>query len=287
MAGTITIKKKSGKTTVIKKAPRKKVAKVSKPMRAAIERVVNGEIETKYVVENEGNGYGPFQVVNTLNSVFTAQGNMNNLQTFIPPISSGPDSAQLSGSKITNVRGATHFEFELIPLSEGVDPTRNVVVVLYLLESKSAKSVQALKNLPQTDLLRKGQSSDNDWDNASGLRALQLLNEPLGTAWRGTKKVFHFTKNQGVVQGDNGSNQAPNTLPGGNRKSYTHRWGREMLRYDESANGSLFGVSPINYAPCWGVVAYYADGNSSVPATPTAGMGVNVSWRSEMYYKDA
>lgn len=284
MAGTITIKKRSGKTMVIKKAP--KAAKVSKPMRAAIERVVNGEIETKYVVENEGNGYGPFQVVNELNSVFTAQGNMNNLQTMVPPLSSGPDSAQLQGSKITNVRGATHFEFELLPIIGGVDPTRNVVVVLYLLESKSAKSVQALKNLPQSDLLRKGQASTNDWDNASGLRALQLLNEPLGPAWRGTKRVFHFTKNQGIVQGDAGSNQAPNTLPGGNRKSYTHRWSREMLRYDENG-GSLFGVSPINYAPCWGVVAYYADGTNLVPVNPQQGQGVNVSWRSEMYYKDA
>lgn len=287
MTKTIVVKKRSGKTMVLKRQSKPRVAKVSKPMRAAIERVVNGEIETKYVVENEGNGYGPYQVANELNSVFTAQGNMQNLQTFIPPISSGPDSAQLSGSKITNVRGATHFEFELIPPVQGADPTRNVVVVLYLLESKSAKSVQALKNLPQSDLLRKGQSSTNDWDNASGLRALQLLNEPLGTAWRGTKKVFHFTKNQGTVQGDAGANQGPNTLPGGNRKSYTHRWSREMLRYDEASNGSLFGVSPINYAPCWGVVAYYSDGTNLVPVTPQQGMGVNVSWRSEMYYKDA
>lgn len=276
------------KTKAKKRVSGKKQRKtrVSKPMKKAIESIVNREIETKYVVENEGNGYGPYQVSNTLNSVFTAQGNMNNLQTFIPPISSGPDSAQLSGSKIHNVRGATHFEFELIGPVEGADPTRNVVVVLYLLESKSAKSIAALKSLPQSDLLRKGQSSTNDWDNASTLRALQLKNEPLGTAWKGTKRIFHFTKNQGTVQGDAGSNQAPNTLPGGNRRSYTHRWSREMLRYDETS-GSLFGVSPINYAPCWGVVAYYSDGTDTVPVTPTAGMGVHVSWRSEMYYKDA
>jgi len=277
------------KTRAKKRVPGRKPRKtrVSKPMKKAIESIVNREIETKYVVENEGNGYGPYQVVNVLNSVFNAQGIMNTLQTFIPPISSGPDSAQLTGSKIHNVRGATHFEFELLPTVQGADPTRNVVVVLYLLESKSAKSVQALKNLPQSDLLRKGQSSTNDWDNASTLRPLQLKNEPLGPAWRGTKKYFHFTKNQGVVQGDTGSNQAPNTLPGGNRRSYTHRWSREMLRYDESANGSLFGVSPINYAPCWGVVAYYSDGTDAVPSAAPAGMGVQVSWRSEMYYKDA
>jgi len=286
MAGTITIKKRSGKTTVIKKsAPR--VAKLSAPMRAAVERVVNGEIETKYVVENEGNGYGPYQITNQLASVFTAQGNMSNLQTFIPPIDNGPDSAQLNGSRITNVRGATHFELELIGPVEGADPTRNVVVVLYLLESKSAKSVQALKNLPQLDLLRKGQASTNDWTAAAALRPLQLKNEPLGTAWRGIKKIFHFTKNQGTVQGDAGSNQAPNTLPGGNRRSYTHRWSREMLRYDEVTGGTLTGVSPINYAPCWGAVAYYADGTDTAPTGQPAGMGVQISWRSEMYYKDA
>lgn len=274
-------KKRGGK----RKGARK--AAVSRPMKKAIERIVNGEIETKYVVENSGNGYGPFQIVNKISSVFTAQGDMNNIQTFIPPIDNGPDSAQLTGSKITNVRGATHFEFELLGPSPGSDPTRNVVVVLYLLESKSAKSVQALKNLPQLDLLRKGQSSTNDWDSASGLRPLQLKNEPLGPAWRGSKRIFHFTKNQGTVQGDSGPSQAPNTLPGGNRRSYTHRWSREMLRYDESA-GSLFGVSPINYAPCWAAVAYYSDGSDTIPpAGDTVGMGVNVSWRSEMYYKDA
>ena len=254
-------------------------------MRAAVEKIVKGNIETKYVVENDGDGYNNLQISNNLVSVcpFTPV-TAGVLQPAIPPVTLGTLSADVVGSKINSVRGAVHFEMELIPTVSGVDPTRNVVVVLYCLESKSAHSEASVKALPGLDLLRVGRSTACDWTNVPLINVLQLKNMPLGVGWRGFKKVFHFVKNQGVVQGDNGSNQAPNTLPGGNRHAFTWRWNKDMIRYDEGGNN--IGQYPINYLPMWGAVAYFTDGTNTVPASE-AGMGVNISWRTEMYYKDA
>lgn len=252
-----------------------------------MEKIVKGNIETKYVVENLGDGYNSLQIVNQLTSQcpFTVPPAMQFLQPAIPSVTIGSNSADVLGSKINNVRGAVHFEMELVP-GAGTDPTRNVVVVLYCLESKSAHSQASAKALPGLDLLRLGQSISTDWTAVpASYNALQYKNMPLGVAWRGFKKMFHFVKNQGTVQGDTGATGAPNTLPGGNRHSFTWRWKKDTVRYDESAGA--VGSYPINYLPMFGAVAYYSDGTNTAPSGTEVGMGVNLSWRTEMYYKDA
>ena len=252
-----------------------------------MEKIVKGNIETKYVTENDGDGYNSEQITNQLQSIcpFTPP-TLGVLIPAIPTVTLGTESANVLGSKINNVRGAVHFEMELLPPDvSGRDPTRNVVVVLYCLESKSAHSKATLNALPGLDLLRVGQSTTCDWTNLALINPLQLKNMPLGNAWRGFKKMFHFVKNQGTVQGDAGSAQAPNTLPGGNRHSFTWRWKKDMIRYDES--GGAISAYPINFLPVFGAVAYYSDGTNTVPTLAEVGMGVNLSWRTEMYYKDA
>lgn len=249
-------------------------------MKNAIQRIVNGNIETKFIVS----GLVNVQAYNTIRTKLAPVGTtaFNTLRNCLPVIAnSGTQTNDLMGAKMKVASLKTVFHFNLDTANA---VSQDIMVKIFFLQSRNVKNYTvALNGLPGSNLLRTGNASEDDWVPASGVDARFQNQLPLNRlAWTGSSKTFRLSKNGGTLNG-----QATGAVPvisnGISSYDFTHDWkiGGKVLRYDESDNSGM----PENYLPLIGVVAWYPDG-TPVGAQDSV-MPVYFTFTSHLYYKDA
>ena len=146
--------------------------------------------------------------------------------------------------------------------------------------------------MPTQDLLRIGSDATTDWTpSGAGFLPEQLNMLPVNNlAWKiHHVKTFHLMKNPGRQTGGGLATgaSAPN-ITGGCRREFSWSWKHDgVLKYNETSSGSgTAGATdfPTNFAPVYGIVAYYADGQPMTPEELTGVVNVNI--RTHMWYKD-
>jgi len=259
------------------KKPRASKA-VSKPVKAAIERILNKNIETKFVVSSVVNS----MLYNTVRSKMITSGTatFQNLRTCMPIIvNSGTASNDLIGTRAKIVSLKTYLHFNL---DTGNSTSNDVMIKVFFLHSKNAKNFTvATAGLPAGNLLRTGAASEEDWVPAAGVDMRLLAQLPVNKqAWTGTTKTFRLSKNAGTI---NGGTAVPILSSGNASYTFTYDWkaAKKTLKYDES-DGSNY---PENFLPLIAAVAWYPDGTSVGPQDST--MPVFVTLSNHLYYKDA
>lgn len=265
-------------------APKKKLttkgAKLTKPVKSAIQRMIYGAQETKYVVAGLVNA----NVYNTCRTKLVPAGvtTFNYLRTAMPTIvNSGTQTNDLIGAKCKIMSLKTVFHFNLDTANA---VSQDIMVKVFFLQSRNVKNYSvAFNGLTGGNLLRTGNAGEEDWVPATGVDSRFLNQLPINKlSWTGTSKTFRLSKNGGTL-----NNQTTGAVPvlGNGIASYdfTHNWkaNGKTLRYDEG-DGSNY---PENYLPLIGIVAWYPDG-TPVGAQDTV-MPVNVTFSSHLWYKDS
>lgn len=259
-----------------------KGTKLTKPLKNAIERILNKNIETKYVISSLIN----LSVTNTCRSKMTPAGvvTFNYLRQCIPSLqqaSAMASSNDLIGAKAKIVSLRTIFHFNLDTSNAAAN---DVMVKVFLIQSRNVKNLTvANAGLPAGNLLRTGNADEDDWVPASGFDARYTNMLPLNKlAWTGKTRTFRLTKNSGIM--NSGTSTTVPLLANGNASyDFTHDWkaGGKVIRYDEG-DGSSY---PENYLPLVGMVAWYPDGTQV--GSQDSIMPVNVTVSNHLYYKDA
>lgn len=273
-------RRKSGAFYKKRPAVKKPRVKASKALNLAIQRIVNKNIETKFVVSSVVNS----MLYNTIRSKMITSGTatFQNFRTCMPIIvNSGTASNDLIGTKAKIVSLKTHLHFNL---DTGNTSSNDVMVKVFFLHSRNTKNfTTATAGLPAGNLLRTGAASEEDWVPAAGVDMRLLAQLPLNRqGWIGKSRTFRLTKNPGTING--GTTGSVPLLSSGNASyTFTHDWkaGGKTLRYDES-DGSNY---PENFLPLVCAVAWYPDGTSVGPQDST--MPVFVTLSNHLYYKDA
>lgn len=255
----------------------KALAKLSKPMRNAVQAIINKNIESKYAFT----GVADQPLYNTLRTKINATSGLNFIKPCIPQIPiNGTASNDLIGTKMKVQSLKTVFNFNLA--SSNV-VSQDILVRVFFLFSKNVKNYSAsINGMVGGNLLRTGQGTEEDWVVGSGIDPRILNQLPLNkNAWVGTSKTFRLTKNGGNLNG-----QATGSVPVlsgvGASYQFTHNWKcTKTLTYDET-DTSLY---PENYLPLVGMVAWYPDG-TTVGATDQV-MPVYCQFSHHIWYKDA
>jgi len=270
--------------------------KLVKAVRAIAKQESLRAQETKLVIQTPFSGPGtgsspPNLITNKLISI-AGPGNLQNLQPAIPQLLASTLTQQgtntLEGAKCRLVSGKTDFLFNI---KEDLTATLDIIVKVFCVLSKSAKSLVTAKYLPGEDFLRNGEGATIDWDGVASTYAPILNNYPINKLAWDVSRVFtiRLSKNAGKMNGDAtpGAPATANLSAAHNYHMCTWNWGvlgPEVLKYEEQA-GPTTSPYPNNFCPMYGVVAYYADGTSL--GGEGAQVPVACTITNTMFFKDA
>lgn len=252
-------------------------AKLPKPVKVAIQRMIGASIESKYVFSGVADG----PLYNTLRTKIAPTLGLNFIKPCLPPLAiNGTQSDQLIGTKMKVQSLKTIFNFNL---ASSNTVSQDILVRVFFLYSKNVKNYSAsINGMVGSNLLRTGSASEEDWIPSSGIDPRILNHLPLNkNAWVGTSKTFRLTKNGGTLNGQT-TGAVPVIAGQGASIQFTHDWKcKKTLTYDETDTSSF----PENFLPLVGMVAWYPDG-TTVGAVDTV-MPVYCQFSHHMWYKDA
>lgn len=267
---------KSQVSKIQKKIKKGKAEQKILPMVPAITSLISqvarksalSNLETKYVTGGSVNGIG-------FNS---AIGSNVEFYPLIPPVNPGTGDWERMGDQLLPLSITTDFFICLT----NVNRSQNLLVNLYLLESKTFKNFDSLKfsSNNNAQLLKSGGSSRVQTYN--GLIADAGL--PINTESFKLLKHYQFqlASNVGLSNGDTTAGHTPN-LPSPmsfKRIRYNYKPSSPAKLKYEPASGSPW---PSNAAPFWALGYAKVDGSS-----PDVGnQNVTVTTQCGMTYKDA
>jgi len=264
---------KSGKKATIytKKevAARRKRPQV-KATTKLIKRVLNRELETKYVAQNIGFGGLPVKGFCSPNLDYIPIVPDVNFQT-------GPAvSNQREGDSIKPIRATVRGHIWFNPLEEQA-ASKILFVKMFILQSKTIKSATQAGSL-NTAWLEDGTANPVSWVSSSlDFQAFYPVSKDNYTVLK--TQTFRFVKNVGNCIADTTAGNSPNTELQ-DRKSFSYSWKPPTLKYANDAQNQ-----PTNHFPFMVLVAYS-------PGQDVEGVGelkqaLMYDYHREMYYKDA
>ena len=274
-----TTTRKSGHVKVKKTKGRKPIAKADRVLTQAIQRVIKGDSETKYVretiLDSTQSGYINF------NSYCDSAADWYRC---IPVISPGSTSAQKIGKVLMPTRCTLHLNFKFDSADQY---SRDIMVVLYVLTSKTQKNyansgINSNMLTAYNAFLDPGDGVNDSAYNGNWLTSTYQINRDAFTLQK--KKLIHLNKSSGVANGYGVTGQydgsgrgmyAPNSKLA-HRVSVPIKLPKKLL-YDQNAN-----TVPTNAAVWFGIGYYYRNG---LPGDNNAGI-LQVDASTEMSYKD-
>jgi len=240
-------------------------------MTKAVERIVKGDFETKYIAETLVNSQNFNSGIGSTNPLVP-----NEMYRCIPTVEQQPSSAGKSYTRLGKVIEPTsckvHFRFTFDPRDANA---RDVRVVLYMLDSKTSRAYQSgspAQGFPTTFL------DNGDGTNVRFQGTWLDSTKPIDKdGWRLLhKKVFTLRKGMGLLN----DNTASTSQGAYHIKELTLKVKLpKKLQYEEQA------TTPAHYAPVWCAAYYYPD--STAPDLDLTSGVMVVSARTELYFKDA
>lgn len=260
---------KSGKTVRLAswKKAQKTAKKLTKAQRSQVKRIVNSNLERKYV-----------QYTST--GLFNAQANVaaNEMLSLVPPIGVGDASNQRHGQKIVPKRMVAKFVVSFNGGESGVaSKSADLFVRLWILKSRALKDQDEIVALPAPiNFLDDGQAGTKPFTGASTDYFLRSESEE----WQTMKEFrFRLAKATGFLNGDSAQGYSEGTsCPTAREFTYVIPTPATLQYTDEVAPSY-----PTNFAPVWCIGYCRMDGT---PVDPLEyGLIVNVSIALE--YTDA
>lgn len=238
-----------------------------KPLVATIKRVLNRQLETKYVATQ-------VQLAG-----FTIPGQITPTADYHLML---PDVAQQTTPATSNTREGDKIEPTKAKISghiwyDNLDTiVGNIVFVkLFFVTPKNIKSANQVAGISD-GLLESGTADPSSWTAArQDLQAFFPVCKENYTLLK--TKTFKFVKNGGLPIGnqpDSGANI------GRDRYAFSYSWKPPTLKYDTDAS-----LQPTNHLPLMFCVAYSPGYNYTTDASLVG--QVKMNWNIEMFYKDA
>lgn len=232
-----------------------------------IKRVLNKQLETKYVAQQ-------VQLAG-----FTIPGHITptaDYHTLLPDLvqqTTVAASNTREGDKVEPMRAKVsgHIWYDNLDTTVG-----NVVFVkLFFVTPKNIKSASQVAGISD-GLLESGTADPSSWTAArQDLQAFFPVCKENYTLLK--TKTFKFVKNGGLPIGNQ---ETHSTNIGKDRYSFSYSWKPPTLKYDTDAS-----QQPSNHLPLMFCVAYSPGYNYDTDASLTG--QVKMNWNIEMFYKDA
>lgn len=256
------------------KAPRKnkkdRIAKVSVPLKNAIKKIVGGKEETKYATN--------YQVNTPFNGVITSKTEwMYPLPSTLTVGTSGQaaSGAGRIGDQISPTSLKVHA---IVSLGNAVARCTDIIVNFYIFTLKDAKSKSTVSSadsaLPAA-FLDTGDGGFNSFNGNAWDLDLPVNRSQFNLLH---KRSFRLSKGSGFL---NGTGTAGDSVTGAST-TFKH------LHFDIPTPATLkyqydADLTPQNFCPVMAVGYAHADGS-----TPDSALqDLQVSWRANLYYKDA
>jgi len=269
--GTILHSKSGKKFVVVKKHNQKNApAKLSKPVKAAVKRLINAGGESKYCVSETRGSIStcPVDIITPTSWLLA-----------MPLIAQGVQNNERIGERINGVRGKTTMKFYFLPT---ITYSTDVYIKIFYGRPRAVSSYPQLAAATAGTLLEVGNQTTLDWQpiSAPSYPAVILDTMPVSrTNWILKTKTLRMTRNTGLANGSvagTGGSPVPHTTNPG-EKSFTWHWKHKpTIKYPDDIHNY-----PTNYCPVFAAVAWNADGS-----TITSG-DIVWTYRSEVYYKDS
>lgn len=244
----------------------KRVARVKKPLQNAIKRILNRQLDTKYVAEQ-------VQLAG-----YTVPGDITpnvDYKTMLPklPIQTGvATNNQREGDTVQPIsaRIAGH-----IWLAQSPSVAKVIYVKLFMVQPKTIKTQPLNANLPD-GLLDDGGDDPVAWVNSGqDLQAYYPVNKENYTVLKCF--TFKLTNNGGTPIGQA---TGASTNIGTDRYAFSYSWKPPKLKYALDAD-----VYPSNHNPIFFPVVYSPGFNAATDASLLNSVCMN--WQVSMSYKDA
>ena len=300
------------------KSSKKRVAKISRPMKKAITRIIHGDQETKYVAtpaqclssRPPGPVPGNVSLLNVyLDNRIIAGGVQNNAISCLPTLLQGTEQNQRVGISVLPIRHKTtvqlwmnHDYMRQLAGTYSASCSVDWTVKLFLVTAKSVKKATEFQNVAGTvnTLLMRGDGTEQDWAAFANQGDLIQSNYSVfKDNWNvHAIKYVRLTKGTGLQAGESGNTigagngviSATNAETATGLKTVTFSYKLPKLHYTESAGAG--DVYPNNVAPTLFMVVYQTQGqNAASPQSPfpdaTAQYPIGFNVWNEMYFKDA
>lgn len=259
--------------------------KKSNKLTTAITKVLNSQLETKYVAE---------PLINNVmfnSTILAGTGGQDWYRAFPLIQQGGSTTAGTSwsrvGKNIQPIKCKAHFEFKFDKAD--INQTRDIFVVFYMVQNKNVRSYFNASPNPggQDQFLDNG---DGTGVNYNGTWAASKLPVEKDSTRLIHKRVFRLCKASGDLNGTGVVGGFPAPIDNGMYVNPPGNFSRHLtlnvptpkvIRYQE--NGSTGNSTPANFSPVWGVGYYYANG---LPADTLNGC-LQVSCRLECWFKDS
>lgn len=265
MAGRRAGRKQGIKRPYVRKAAVKQTT-------AIVKRVLNRELETKYVATQ----------VSTTGSVVKGFCNpAADAISILCPVAfqgaaTGAASNLREGDAITPLRASIKGHIWFNPLQEVQATSKILFVKMFILTSKQIKSQQFQGNL-DGGWLENGTINPVQWvSTASDLQSFYPVAKQNYNVLK--TRTFKFVKNVGNCIADNTAGNSPNLNV--DRKTFSYSWKPPTLKYADESK-----TLPTNHFPFMCLVAY-APG-LDVENVAELKDALLYNFNSEMYYKDA
>ena len=244
----------------------------------AVTRIVRKGSETKYVAEQVLDAWSSPQIPAVY--VNFNSGIQTNADWYrcLPLLSTGENSNERIGSQVQPMFIKTHLNFKFDPTSSDAN-ARDIYVVVYVGHPKAQAGYAA-------------ETTNNVWDRGYNVFLDNGNNTEtfFGGNWTDSikkiasdnftikaQRLIHLYKPAGTQNTTSGLTSVTSS-PAVQTASTTIVWkGGKNLKYTNQGN-----KIPNNFAHCFSVGYYYADGTSA----DTGGGLLKVSARNEMWYKD-
>lgn len=235
-----------------------------------IKRVLNRELETKYVAQQIGFGGIP------------VKGDCSPNIDYIPivpdvPFQTGAAvSNQREGDAIKPIRATVRGHIWFNPL-EVQAASKIIFVKMFILQSKTIKSATQAGSL-NTAWLENGSPNPVSWvSGALDFQAFFPVSKENYTVLK--TQTFRFVKNVGNCIADTTAGNSPNTELQ-DRRTFSYSWKPPTLKYANDAQNQ-----PSNHFPFMVLVAYSP--GLDVNTTLELNQALLYDYNREMYYKDA
>lgn len=285
----------------------KYVAKLSAPMKKAVQKIVRGNEETKYHAEQLLSKSSLDWGIHTPWS----PSSIGDTMPLVPRITPGDGNFERIGTRVRPTKCRVDVEAAIQEAATGLPQlsvyTNDIFVVMYILRPKTSKNFQQFTNLATPvsgaytdELLDNGDGTSKAFGNVIAIGGtnyvytnaadLQLpINKEYFTLVK--QRVVRLVKNAGNTNQD-GSNY-PNVARGGSswRGSFTYKL--PALKYDDDPkSATLTGGYPTNANMVLCIGACLANGMDSIQyggGEPTGILAnpISLNVRTHYWYKDA
>jgi len=246
-------------------------ARVSKPLKTAINRLISGQMETKYRAESlRVPGGSTLTAFTGFSSAITGTGEIYSL---LPTLSEGAGSFQRNGVVVFPKKLRVHLN---IVSTQNNLKNADYMVYAFFLQSVSVKALANYTAIPITQLMEDGAGSYTSFDGTSQTSLYKINNESFRVI-RVIKKRIMFNVPQ-VTSGIVGSvDQDPS--------QDHHDVSLDIPLPKKLVYATQTSSYPDNFAPF--MVLGFIDNTWNGDNAPGITESVQVQGRSELWYKDA